>query len=294
MSTTTAARSLFARWIDNAAVFPPGNAPVPRAWTEHLQLLDGGYAELLGPLLIGTSGVEELIRAAEAEPAPERRSPVAVSVVGRAGTSVDEVADAVRSLRRSTEVLVQGAEVVHGDGDWRRLVDLGLRTAVEVPGGGAAQVEALDDLASGVAQDVGDTSPAVVAKLRTQATTDTPAPSPRQLAEFLSATHARGLPFKLTGGLHRALAHGDAEDNSFEHGALNVLVATHHLRDGAGLPDLTATLGIKDPAPLAALVRGLTEQEGLDLRARFTSFGCCGVLDPIGDLVELGLIRPVD
>src|SRR5690606_6428332 len=43
MSTTPAPRSLFDRLVDDAAVFPPGNAPVPVAWSEHLALRAGGY-----------------------------------------------------------------------------------------------------------------------------------------------------------------------------------------------------------------------------------------------------------
>ena len=68
MSTLPAPRSLFDRLVDDAAVFPPGNAPVPVAWSEHLTLRAGGHGDLLGPLLIGTSGAASLVDAAGAEP----------------------------------------------------------------------------------------------------------------------------------------------------------------------------------------------------------------------------------
>lgn len=289
MSTTPAPRTLFQEWIDDAAVFPPGNAPVARAWSEHVELRAGAEGDLLGPLLVGASAVEELTQAATVHGAHDHVSPVDVAVVGRTGASVEDVVGAVGSLRDQVHVLVAGAEVQHDAGDWRRLVDLGLRTAVEVPREGRDLVRALDDLASGVAEVVGGVdSPSALAKWRTQATAQSPGPDSRQLAEFLMATHERGLAFKLTGGLHRAVAPGPGADEP--HGALNVLVATHHLLRGSTLSELTATLEIQDGPALAALLSGLTESEVHTLRDRFVSFGCCGVLDPIGDLVDLGLI----
>lgn len=292
MSTTPAPPTLFRRWIDDAAVFPPGQAPTSRAWAEHVELRSGRYADLLGPLLIGTAAATELVDVAAVAPPTAHLAPVPVTVVARAGTGVDDVAQAVRVLGESPHLIVTGAEVTHGSGDWRRLVDLGLRTAVEVPREGAELMAALDDLAGGVAEVVGETGddgPALVAKLRTQATADRPAPDTRQLAEFLAATHARALAFKLTGGLHRAVAPG--AEASEPHGALNVLVATHHLLDGATLPQLEATLQIGDGAALASLAAGLDEAAARDARARFVSFGCCGVLDPMTDLDDLGLIH---
>lgn len=289
MSTTPAPRTLFHRWIDDAAVFPPGQAPVPRAWSEHVELRSGPYADLLGPLLIGTGGAAELVEAASVAPPPDHLSPVPVAVVGRAGTTVDAVIRAARSLQASPHLTVTGTEVAHAGGDWRRLVDLGLRTAVELPRGGTELIAALDDLGGGVAQEVGgDDAPVALAKLRTQATPQAPAPDVRELAEFLLATQDRGLAFKLTGGLHRAIAQGPEAREP--HGALNILVATHHLLRGTTLPDLQATLEIQDGPALASLVAGLNEQSAQDIRQRFVSFGCCGVLDPLDELAGLGLL----
>lgn len=289
MSTTPAPRTLFQEWIDDAAVFPPGNAPVPRAWSEHAELLAGTEGDLLGPLLVGASAVEELGQSATVQAPPDHVSPVDVAIVGRAGTSVEDVVNAVGSLQDQIHLTITGAEVSHNEGDWRRLVDIGLRTAVEVPREGRQMVRALDDLAAGVAEEVGGAdSPAALAKWRTQATSQAPAPDSRQLAEFLMGTHERGLAFKLTGGLHRAVAPGPSADEP--HGALNILVATHHLLRGSTLSELTAILEIQDGPALAALLTGLTAAEVQSLRSRFVSFGCCGVLDPLNDLADLGLI----
>lgn len=289
MSTTPALRALFHEWIDDAAVFPPGSASPSRAWSEHVEMLAGPEGDLLGPLLIGAAAVEELARAVLVHGAPDHVSPVEVAVVGRAGTSVEDVAGAVRALQDQVHLQVTGAEVTHGEGDWRRLVDLGLRTAVEVPREGRHLARALDDLATGVAREVGGSdAPAALAKWRTQATPAAPAPDARQLAEFLVATHERGLAFKLTGGLHRAVSPGPSADEP--HGALNILVATRQLLRGSTSAELVATLESQDGEALTALLAGLSAPQVQDLRARFVSFGCCGVLDPIRDLTELGLI----
>lgn len=287
MSTTPASRALFAAWIDDAAVFPPGNAPVAQAWSDHLALRAGGYADLLGPLLIGASAAGELVDAACAAPPPEQLAPVAVVPIARAGTPVEELLAAVQTLRGCPHLQVSAAEVAHDEaGAWRQVLDAGLQVAIEVPRAGAEMVAALDDLAGAAADGA-----SVVAKLRTQATAEVPAPEARTLTEFLTAAADRGLPVKLTGGLHRAVARpGEAEP----HGALNLLLAAHHLDAGAGLTSLTATLEMADGPALASLAAGLTEQDAAAARAVLVSFGCCGVLDPIGDLVDLGLVEPAD
>lgn len=299
MSMPPAPRSVFHRWIDDAAVFPPGSATVPDAWSEHLSLREGRYGDLLGPLLVSTSGAEQLVvTAPEQPPAQDLETgtghgsqPVDVAVVARGGTPVEDLVAAVGALRDSRHLRVVGVELAHDEeGRWHRALDLGVRVAVEVTRDPVARQTALDDVAGAA----GEGPVTVLAKLRTQATSDAPAPTPRELAEFLLGARTRGLALKLTGGLHRAVAHttdhGGHEHGGDEHGALNVLVAVHHLEQGAALPELVATLQMRDAEALAALVRGLEEEAVTVLRERFVSFGCCGVLDPVHDLVGLGLL----
>lgn len=296
MSTTAAPRALFDRLVDDAAVFPPGNAPVEVAWTEHLTLRQGGYGDLVGPLLIGTAGASALSDAAASSPPVEDpetgpgldAEPVDVAVVARPGTGVDELLTAVAVLRQRPQVRVVSVELAHdAGGTWRRVLDLEVPVAVEVTRDTLTQHEALDDLAraAGVAR--------VVAKLRTQSTPAAPVPSARELAEFLHGVRDRDLSFKLTGGLHGAVAHtertGDGTSEE-QHGVLNVLVATHHLEQGANLRHLTATLELRETEDLCSLVRGLDERAVDEVRARFLSFGCCRVLDPVGELVDLELL----
>ena len=103
----------------------------------------------------------------------------------------------------------------------------------------------------------------------------------------------RDLPFKLTGGLHHVVAHTESTGGDcFEeqHGLPNVLVATHHLERGATPQEGAAILELRDADVLASIMRDLDENSVKVLRARFRSFGCCGVMDPVNELIELGLL----
>lgn len=287
--STTSPESVGGRLIDDAAVFPPGNAPVPLAWSEHRVLREAKYGNLVGPLLIGAKGVPALVDAAAHDPTPIS-DPVAVGVIARSGLPVDDLIAAVTALRSSPHLHMTSVEVA-APSQWRRALEFGVPVAVEVTRTPAEQAVALDE----IAQAAGDTDPegTVIAKLRTQSTASSPVPTARELARFLHGVRERGLSFKLTGGLHRAVAHtvplpaGRSED---QHGVLNVLLATHQLEVGAALPELEAVLEFRDGLALAANARALDKEAVAAARARFVSFGCCGVMDPINDLVELGVL----
>lgn len=298
MSTRPALRSLLQGLVDDAAVFPPGNAPVERAWSEHLALRAGRYGDLLGPLLIGTPAAASLVAAAAAAEPPvddqetggEATSRVRVAVVARAGTPVEDLVDAVAALRESPHLQVASVELAHDEaGRWRRALELDLPVAVEIGRDPSAQVRAMDELVTRSQHHRG-----VVVKLRTQSTAEATVPSPRELADFLDGVRRHHLPFKLTGGLHHAVA-GEAPrtggGTEFQHGVLNVLVAAHYLdaRD-LPLPSLEAVLELEDAEGLAAIVRTLEEHEVAALRARFVSFGCCCVTDPLDELAQLGVV----
>ncbi|MGC5584077.1 hypothetical protein [Ornithinimicrobium sp. W1665] len=288
MSTRTPPRSLFRGLVDDAAVFPPGNAPVARAWEEHLRLRREGYADLLGPLLVGTGHAAGLAQVAGEE---QDGAPVAVAVVCRPGTPVEELLSAVARLRVVAAVRVVSVETaLDPAGSWRRALDLEVPVAVEVGPDPGGMPRALDALAAA-------TGPAgrVLAKLRTQATPQQPVPAPSELAAFLVGADARDLPVKLTGGLHHAVARGTAGGAPPErHGVLNVLVAVARLMDGADEEALVEALRIEDAD---RLVGALTSEDAAPdeaavtrLRHRFRSFGCCGVTDPLDELAALGVL----
>lgn len=300
MSTTPspAPRSLLNRLVDDASVFPPAALPVPRAWSEHLALRAGRYGDLLGPLLVAASSAVDLVSAAGDAPRAEDletgtghgpRS-VEIGLIARPGVPVADLLAAVDVVGAADGLVVSTVEVAHDtDGAWRAALDLPIPVAVEVGREGAAQAAALDEIAEARA----GREQAVLAKLRTQSTPQTAVPTSRELAEFLCAADGRELPFKLTGGLHHAVAGTQPRPDGGQerqHGVLNVIVATHYLADGASLPGLESVLDLEDAQALAALVRGLDEPAVAAVRSRFVSFGCCTVTDPLDELTDLGLI----
>ena len=108
------------------------------------------------------------------------------------------------------------------------------------------------------------------------------------------AANTEANPMKFTAGLHHA-ARFTAADTGFEHhGFLNLLVAVEAARRGAAEPTLAALLGERDAGRLAATVTSWTEDQISGVRSAFVSFGCCGVQDPVDDLVALQLIDKED
>lgn len=280
----TAERSLFTALIDDAAVFPPGNAPLDRAAVEHRALMGRPDADLVGPLLVPAAAVTDLVGLTVA--GPRRPAPLPVAVIGRPGTEAAALSAAVQAADGSG-VLVTGLEI-GADADWRSLTGHGLPLAVEVPRG-AAMTPAIADIAA-VASD---TVP-VQAKFRTGPTPTWPWPDEVELAGFIRASIDHDLGFKLTGGLHHAVrgsyavAGGSAEE---QHGLLNVLSAVRWALNGEEVDALVDLLAERDPAVLVAMVTRMSVADAAITRAFFTAYGCCGVTDPIGELRALHLIE---
>lgn len=282
MSTTP---RLFRALVDDAAVFPPGNAPLEVSVQRHLRHRAAAYAACVGPLLVPASAAAALLAllgAATDDPT------LAVSVIGRPGTDPHEVVEAVRALSSAPTVTVSGAELGWHPG-WRDL-RLTVPAALEVPRGDEHEL-ALDD----IARAVGDNSP-VVGKFRTGPTATWPWPDEDELAGVLRGFLDRSIPFKLTGGLHHAVrgsypVAGVPEEN---HGVLNVLMATAQGLDGADAIEMADILGDRDGVNLAdAFIRTATDADrSRQIRAAFTAYGCCEVTDPIGELTALGLLPP--
>lgn len=271
---------LFDHLVDDAAVFPPGDASLEAAVSEHLTRREGPDAAHLGPLLVRASHAGELARLAGADDRTGER-PLEVGLIVRPGSPVALVTGAARSLRDDPRVDVAAVELGWSTG-WRAALELDLPVAVEV-GLGPDQAAALDDIASAV-----DENATVVAKFRTGATPQWAWPDEATLAGFLDASILRGLSFKLTGGLHHAMR-GDL-DGEPQHGLLNVILATHEALDGAEANELAGILRERDAGLLTDRVSRLTAVEAARVRSSFAAFGCCGVLEPLTELKALGLL----
>jgi hypothetical protein len=272
-----AERALFRGLVDDAAVFPPGLAPLPRAVDEHLARRSQPWADLVGPLLVPAASAPELL-------AVPRAAPLDVALVARPGTTLDVVERALDELGRDPTLTVVGAEIAWSSG-WAGSLGWGLPVSVEVPRG-PDLVLALED----IRDHTGGQSP-LQAKMRTGATDDHPVPDATELATFLRTCVDMDLGFKLTGGLHHAVAHTTA-DGERQHGFVNLLCATRTaLAQAADVPELEALLQERDPAPLLDILTRMSAADARVVRTFFTAYGCCGVTDPVHDLSTLGLIK---
>jgi hypothetical protein len=279
VDTSRSAPPLFRHLIDDAALFPPGNAPMEAAVPGHLALRTGPLSDLVGPFLCPASRIPEL-RAA----LPEDRS-LEVGVI--VDTGVDSVTEAVAGAHaddRLRTVMLEvpvpaGSDLAAGAARVLEQVERSVpevRLHVELPRS-AGWREALDVLA-GAGRG---------AKLRTGGLTQELFPSDAELAAFVLACRERAVPFKCTAGLHHAVRYTDPDTGFRHHGVLNILVATARAVTNARVEQALAE---DRPDALAAEAAAIDPATAAATRALFASYGSCSVDEPVADLRALGLL----
>lgn len=265
--------------VNDAALFPPAALPMADALSAHARHRSGPQSDLVGPFLVGVPAVTDLVAALDAgSPAPP-----AVGLVARPGTALEEIAAAFATLRGEARTRLASIDMAWQTG-WRSIDPGDLPIHLEV--GRGDPDAALADIAS--ASDFAD----VRAKFRTGATADWAWPDAAELAGFVLAAGRHYVPFVLTGGLHHAVRADHPLDGGSEpqHGLLNVLVAVHASAGAADEQTVRDLLEVREVEPLAEIVRGWSASDVAAVRAAFAGYGCCDVTDPIGELVELGLL----
>ncbi|MBA2768055.1 MAG: hypothetical protein H0U35_02775 [Sporichthyaceae bacterium] len=266
---------LFRGLVDDAALFPPGNAPMDVALREHQHYRAAPWAAAVGPFLCPASRIEEFVSAASPG------DPVSVALI------FDVTSEA---LLRACRAWLDYGGVAHWEAVYGRhgldakvfsdgSTGQGLTAFLEVPRTGFESALDLVGSLRGFA-----------AKYRTGGKTAEAFPTEDELAAFLVACTRRGLAFKLTAGLHHAVR-WTSEEGFEQHGVLNVLVATRVALTGGTTDDIVAVLAEQRPAPLVGFVQEWDEATCADVRNAFRSFGCCGVTDPLRDLQALGVLE---
>jgi len=271
-------RSLFTGLVDDAALFPPGNAPMNLALAEHAAHRSVAHADLVGPFLCPASRIDEMCAALSPDHTLRLAMVFDVSGEGAHHAWRSAVADG-----RVTLVAVEAAYARLGND--AATVGANLARLPDVTGYLEVPRTGFD-----VPLDLVGHSGWRAAKYRTGGTTADAFPSELELAAFLVAATTRAISFKLTAGLHRAVRN-TAEDTGIEaHGVLNVLVATRVSQQGGDVVEVAATLAERRPEALVAFVQDWDGGTCHDVRSGFRSFGCCGVTDPIDDLTALGIL----
>jgi hypothetical protein len=275
--------ALFAGLIDDAAMFPPGNAPLPEAVDNHQRHRAAWYSPLIGPLLCPASRVDELTSQAQA-PLPVRL--VMDTGAGGIGPAVDAVASDDRLILSGVEIALPPEDPV---GAARRAV-----SALDAAVGGPAEEEpafiepARAPAWRGALEVVAEAG--YRAKFRTGGTTADAFPSESEVAEFIVACLDLGIAFKCTAGLHHAVRRTDADDSE-QHGFLNILAAVCVCLDGGDTEAASTVLAERDAAEIVSRLRGLDSARASQVRRWFSSYGSCNIREPLDDLIALDLIQ---
>jgi hypothetical protein len=267
--------------VDDAAIFPPGDVPLPDAITAYRRRRDEWYADLVGPLVVRDTDLPDV----------DPDLPVSVVLTGGAGA----VAGVATLARKRAHRLV-GLEAAVRDLDDMAGIVRRITTAVETARdtGGLAEASVYVELPQA------EPTPAWLAaadevaradhrlKFRTGGVEAHLFPAAATVAAWIDAALDRETSFKCTAGLHHAVRHRDQE-TGFEHlGFLNVLLATGVAFDGGTVADTTQVLEDHYANDLVAMARQ-SDLEGA--RRWFTSYGSCSVSDPLDELVGLGLLE---
>jgi hypothetical protein len=270
--------------VDDAAIFPPGNAPLPEAVTAFQRRRDEWYADLVGPLVVRDTDL----------PGVPADVPVSVVLTGGAGAVAGVAALATKKGHRLVGLEAAVRDLDDLAGNVRRVT-----AAVDA----ARDAGELTDTTVYVELPQTDPTPDWLAaadavaeaehrlKLRTGGVEAHLFPPASTVAAWIDAALDRETPYKCTAGLHHAVRHRDPE-TGFEHlGFLNVLLATRVAFDGASRDEVTQVLDDRYANDLVAMARQ-SDLEGA--RRWFTSYGSCSVDEPVDDLVGLGLLEAPD
>jgi hypothetical protein len=257
---------------DDAAVFPPGLAPLPEAIAAHRRYRESWFAGMVGPLVLPVSALGGFLALGQPVPLcltfPDGPELLPGALRDAPGLRAAEIAVpaglAIADLMQRIEKALDG-----------RRTDV----AVEVPRD--ARRDAVLGALAGTPYR---------AKFRTGGVRADLYPGEDELASSVLAAARAGVPFKATAGLHHAVRNTDPETGFEQHGFLNLMLAADAAARGAGRPDLIRLLAERDAARVAGQLRALGAERTAAARRLFTSFGTCSITDPLRELTGLGLL----
>ena len=281
MPLESAVDGAWARLVDDAAIFPPGDAPLHQATTTFAARTAEDGSGLVGTFVLRDTDLPQVrgfgapLSVVCTGGAGQIAGPA--GLCSRLGLDLAGIEVALRDLddlAGNARRVVAAVDAARGEGV---LAD-DVPVHVELPYviGSASWLAAADEVAAAELR----------LKFRTGGLDAEAFPSAPVLAGWVDAALDRETAFKCTAGLHHAVRHTSA-DGFEHHGFLNLLVATRRAFDGAASDEVVEVLEQRDGAALVA------DAADLDLpgaRRWFTSFGSCSVAEPLADLRALGLL----
>ena len=266
--------------VDDAAVFPPGNAALADAVTAYDQRRSEWYADLVGPLVVKDTDLPDV-------PAG---IPVSVVLTGGAGAvegvaamagkkghtlagleaAVRDLDDPAGNVRRVTAAV----DAARADG---HLADTVVYVELPQSEPTTTWLAAADEVAAAEHR----------LKFRMGGVEAHLFPRSSAVAAWIDAALDRETPFKCTAGLHHAFRHRDHATGFEHHGFLNVLLATRIAFDGGTPEEVARLLDDNYTNDLVALAR---QSDLAGARRWFSSYGSCSIAEPLADLTALGLL----
>lgn len=270
----------FVGFFDDAAIFPPGLAPLQQAVVDHVARRANRLNDAVGPAVLPLGDLPEARRiASELELAGR---PIAVSAVTPAG----DLQAALEAPEQIGPQLRMVAIELKTDPENQDLWAGQIREAAGATGVPIYVELTADQVAAGALKLLEGTG--LRLKYRTGGIEAHLFPTPEQLAAVLTEAVAARIPFKLTAGLHEAVRYTNPATGFTHHGFLNIALATEAARAHEPAERVARLLTETDPEPLVELARA---SDGA-WRESFVSFGTCSVGEPAASLEHLGLFPP--
>jgi hypothetical protein len=278
--------AVWADLLDDAALFPPGDAPMRTAVPAHRGHRAGRHSPMVGAFLVPTGRLAEL--AGVLDDTDSSSGGLDVGIIAPAEALREAVAAVLGHPRLTLAAVEVSPSAVPADrvaATVRAAVPDGVPVAVEVP---------RDDRRAAVLDAL--VGAGMRAKLRTGGVAAPAFPPEAELAAALTGCRDRGVAFKATAGLHRAVRHRDDGTGFVHHGYLNLLLAADTAARGGEAPDIAEVLAERDVAAVTAGVVAMAPGSArwAAARALFASFGTCSIHEPVADLEALGLLGTPD
>jgi len=276
---STLVPTLFSGLVDDASLLPPSFISLPDAVAKHAEQRGAWFAGLLGPLLVPASVIGAELPAGELPVAlvgdvPLSAVPAAVEKLRASGAMVSHVEAPVARRGEDPQPGLIALRALAGN-------DKDLEVYAEIPLSWGL-LAALDTVAECRAEGL-----RIAPKFRVGGLAAELFPTPVELAAVVCACRDRELPFRLAAGLRHAIRHTDPETGFTHHGFLNVLSAAILATDGAEVAEVAEVLAATHPVPLVEPARVRRD----DPRPLFVGFGAASVVEPLTELVRLGLIN---
>ncbi|MGC2406656.1 MAG: hypothetical protein WA431_09655 [Candidatus Cybelea sp.] len=289
MATSTAVhpsvRAAFDALIDYAGLFPPAQLTPAAAEREYLAARAGPHAWMLGRFIVPAAGLTEPSTLAGpfsviVEPHLEALSEVAG--LRELGLTIEALEIPLGTSHPEVVTLLEGALSV------ARLRDIPAFAEISRA---QAWHESLAMMMPALARA------GVGVKIRCGGLTASAFPSVEEVAAFIAAAQAHGVPFKATAGLHHPVRQVDPNTGFPMHGFLNLLAAAALAPSLE--PEVLATIvAEEDPSAFQFDDASFAWRDRrIDVarleqtrRSGFVAYGSCSFAEPVDDLIALGIL----